>query len=51
MKCDVFFKGKNKMFDKLSGMSKGTVRYELSINESAIYVNRVSFKQKYTKQD
>ena len=34
------------MFDKLlSGMSNGTVRYELSINESTIYVNRVSFKQ------
>lgn len=48
--CDVFFREKIKMFDKLlSGMSNGTVRYELSINESTIYVNRVSFKQKYTQ--
>ena len=48
--CDVFFREKRQMFDKLlSGMSNGTVGCELSINESTIYVSRVSFKQKYTQ--
>lgn len=48
--CDVFFKEKIQMFDKLlSGMSNGTVGCELSINESTVYISRISFKQKYTQ--